>query len=83
MQPEFYGSSVKFAQAFKQARRLQSLVRAIRSSSLRQQHHLPSLWYRIRHALGFNGSFVSGVKLKVSSILRCRCPFHLWFHQLK
>ena len=57
MQPEFYGSSVKFAQAFKQARRLQSLVRAIRSSSHRQQHHLPSLWYRIRHAPGFNGGF--------------------------
>jgi len=43
LQPAFFGSSVKYAQAFKQARRLQSLVRALKSDSFRQQHHVPDL----------------------------------------
>ncbi len=55
--PGYYGDSVKYSQQFKQARRLQSLVKALQSGSKNQAIHAPDLWYRIRHSTGFPGGF--------------------------
>ena len=57
LQPEYFGPSVKYAQIFKQARRLQSFVRALNSSSANQPGHLVALWRRICEAPGFRGGF--------------------------
>ena len=55
--PGFYGDSIRYSQQFKQARRLQSLVKALKSNSQKQMIHAPDLWYRIRHSTGFPGGF--------------------------
>ncbi len=57
IEPQYYGDNVRYAQQFKQARRLQSLVRALKSQGQNQRTHAPDLWYRIRHATGFPGGF--------------------------
>ena len=57
IQPEYFGPSVKYSQLFKQARRLQSFVRASKSSADHQKTHLPALWRSICNAPGFRGGF--------------------------
>lgn len=55
--PAYFGESVRYAQQFKQARRLQSLVRALRSGNHKQHIHAPDLWHKIRNASGFPHGF--------------------------
>ena len=76
LQPEFYGRSVKYAQLFKQARRLQSFVRALKSDNPNQFHHIPAVWKSICTAPGFHGGFRSWWALHGSSLVECSFLLH-------
>ncbi len=69
MHPAFYGNSVKYKQIFKQARRLQSFVRALQSDNANQLHHLPSLWDSICRSSGFPGGFCRWWECEGSSLV--------------
>ena len=56
--PLFYGQSIRYAQQFKQVRRLQALV-AIQRKSSSGEGNVGQLWQVIRHAPGFPGGFVA------------------------
>ena len=55
--PQFYGPSFRFAQQFKQARRLQAYVNLVRKGSVNNDGQIAALWSCIRHSSGFPGGF--------------------------
>ena len=55
VQPEFAGVSFRYAQQFRQVRRLQALVKSFRKSP--DTPGLNALWNSIRHSIGFPGGF--------------------------
>ena len=57
LQPAFFGKSWIYAQKFKQARRLQSLVAALAKPTNHHQDQVRSLWRKIRCSTGFPPGF--------------------------
>lgn len=60
VQPVFHGPSIRYAQQFKQVRRLQSLRAALKKPQPPTGESVPALWGAIRHSTGFPGVFVFG-----------------------
>lgn len=57
VQPSFFGPSIRYAQQFKQVRRLQSLKAALKKPRPSPGESIPALWGAIRHSTGFPGGF--------------------------
>lgn len=57
VQPSFFGPSIRYAQQFKQVRRLQSLKAALKKPRPAPGESIPALWGAIRHSTGFPGGF--------------------------
>ncbi len=55
--PQFFGPSFRFAQQFKQARRLQAFVHILRRNGKHNDGQIASLWTSIRRSSGFPGGF--------------------------
>lgn len=55
--PQFYGSSFRFAQQFKQVRRLQAYVQLLKKGHCSHHGQLAELWTSIRRSSGFPGGF--------------------------
>lgn len=57
VQPNYHGASFRYAQQFKQVRRLQSLKAALKKAPHPSGESVPALWSAIRHSTGFDGGF--------------------------